>query len=383
MPDQNIINNESDEEFRIRFRTWLEQYYPEHWRNPLTLRLRGQAEKEWLAMLYEHGWRAPSWPREHGGLGMSLRRQLIYYEELARHGTARFIDFGGTLLGPTLIRFGTSEQKSSHLPRILRGETLWCQGYSEPNAGSDLANLGLHAVPDNDGYVLNGSKIWTTQADSADYIFLLARTAQTEKKQDGISFFLADMRTPGISVQPIINLQGENEFSQVFFNDVHIPAHNLVHQLHKGWQVARSLLGVERIVNGNPHLSRKALAALDRLLNVTNQRESSAVKLTRARLACELHNAQALYEEICEAAIRGEATPEQFSIMKVVSSELFQYIADALIQFGQGYAGQKEAFRHGNEEIDLHQIYMLSRPATIYSGTSEIQRNIIARGILG
>lgn len=378
-----MSDKEADDALRTRFGEWLVGHYPQEWRNSLALRLRGKAEKTWLAMLHEHGWRAPGWPKEHGGLELSLRQQLIYHDTLAQHGTARFIDFGGTLLGPTLIRFGTPEQKARHLPPILRGETLWCQGYSEPNAGSDLASLSLQAAADGDGFVLNGSKIWTTQADSADWIFLLARTAQTDRPQDGISFFLADMRTPGITVRPIVNLEGEDEFAQVFFDDVRIPADGLVHQLNKGWQVARSLLGVERIVNGNPHLSQKALVVLDKLAQATGQRESSAFRLARAQLACDLHNAQALYAEICDAAIRGDASPEQFSMMKVVSSELFQRVADALIQFGQGHAGQKDAVQHVDGALDLHRIYMLSRPATIYSGTSEVQRNIIARSVLG
>lgn len=378
-----MSDNETDEALRSRFEDWLRQHYPAQWRNPLALRLRGQAEKTWLAMLHEHGWRAPGWPKEHGGMGLSLREQLIYYDALARHGTARFIDFGGTLLGPTLIRFGTPEQKARHLPPILRGEKLWCQGYSEPNAGSDLASLTFQAVPDGDGFILNGSKIWTTQADSADWIFLLARTAQTDRPQDGISFFLADMKTPGITVRPIVNLEGEDEFAQVFFDNVRIPGDGLVHQLNKGWQVARSLLGVERIVNGNPHLSKKALVVLDALAQATGQQDSPSFQLTRAQLAGDLHNAQALYAEICDAAIRGDARPEQFSMMKVVSSELFQRVADALVQFGQGYAGQRDPVSHAGGTIDLHNIYMLSRPATIYSGSSEVQRNIIARSILG
>lgn len=382
-----MSDNETDEALRSRFRDWLRAYYPEEWRDPLALRLRGPAEKTWLALLHAHGWRAPGWPREHGGLGFSLQQQLIYHDALAQHGTARFIDFGGTLLGPTLIRFGTPAQKARHLPPILRGEALWCQGYSEPNAGSDLASLSLQAVPDRDGdgdgFILNGSKIWTTQADSADWIFLLARTAKTERPQDGISFFLADMKTPGITVRPIVNLEGEDEFSQVFFDNVRIPGDALVHEVNKGWTVARSLLGVERIVNGNPHLSKKALVVLDTLAKATGQQDVPAFRLARAQLACELHNAQALYAQICDAAIRGDAAPEQFSMMKVVSSELFQRVADALIQFGQGHAGQKDAMPYDGGTIDLHQIYMLSRPATIYSGTSEVQRNIIARSVLG
>jgi alkylation response protein AidB-like acyl-CoA dehydrogenase len=383
MTERLSTDHESDEQFGARLRGWLVAHYPEEWRHKLGFRLRGENEKQWLSMLYRNGWRAPSWPREHGGLELSFRKQLIYHSELEWHGAARFIDFGGALLGPTLIRYGTPEQKQRYLPPILSGESLWCQGYSEPNAGSDLANLSLQAVREGNNFVLNGSKIWTTHANDANHIFLLARTSRTERKQDGISFFLLDMDTPGIIVQPIINLAGEDEFSQVFFDDVRVSAANLVHEVDKGWQVARSLLGIERIMNGSPHLSKKALAVFHNLAAATGQDRTPAFREARVRLACELHNAEALYTEICEATIRGDVQSEMFSMMKVIASELFQRVTDTVMQFAHEHAGE-----HGQTEIngmlfDLHRIYMMARPATIYSGANEVQRNIIARSVLG
>lgn len=374
---------ETDEALRKRFGAWLQRYYPAEWRHKLAFRLRGDQERKWLRLLYEHGWRAPGWPTEHGGMGLTFRQQLIYHEELEKFGAARFIDFGGALLGPTLILYGSDEQRARYLPDILSGVALWCQGYSEPNAGSDLASLRLAARRDGKEFVLSGSKIWTTHAADADYMFLLARTAKTESPRDGISFFVLDMRTAGLSIRPITNLAGEDEFAQVFFDDVRVPGENLIHELNQGWQVARSLLGIERIINGSPYLSRKALSLLDKLTQWTGQHQSVTLLQARARLECDLLNAEALYAEICEQAVAGTVQQNMLSMMKVIASELFQKVMNVTMSFSHQLAGQKEAVRIQGELIQLHQTYMISRPSSIYSGANEIQRDIIARGLLG
>jgi alkylation response protein AidB-like acyl-CoA dehydrogenase len=206
----------SNEEFRARFRDWLEANYPPEWREPITLRICGEDERRWLRMLHDAGWRAPAWPREHGGLGLSLERQLIYHDALEDFKAARFLDSGGVLLAPILMKYGTEAQKAKELPAILCGEILWCQGYSEPGAGSDLASLRTSAVRDGDHFIINGQKIWTTLAAFADRMFILVRTDKTVKKQAGISFLLFDMDTPGVTVRPIMNLAGEDELCEVF-----------------------------------------------------------------------------------------------------------------------------------------------------------------------
>jgi len=372
----------SVEEFRARFRAWLERHYPPEWRRPIVLRLRGEQEKKWLRLLYDHGWRLPAWPREHGGLGLSLEKQLAYHEELARFGAARFLDSGGTMLGPILIRFGTPDQQERYLPGILRGETLWCQGYSEPNAGSDLANLKTTAVRDGDHYVVNGSKIWTTMAMDASHMFLLARTAQAPRKQEGISFFLMEMNSPGVTVRPIENLAGESEFGQVFLDEVRIPAENRVGGEGEGWTIAKALLGVERIFIGSPGLSRDAYAVFREVADRLELHGGGFEELN-ARLFCDLNDLVALYEMISSAAIAGTAESHDFSLMKLAASELFQRITEATLRIADEHAGVYGPVGLGRAPLELHKIAMLARAATIYSGTSEVQRDIIARALLG
>ena len=369
-------------DFRARFRSWLEENYPPEWRKPIVLRLRGEQEKRWLRLLDDHGWRLPAWPREHGGLGLPLAKQLVYHEELARFGAARFLDSGGTMLGPILIRFGTAAQQAKYLPSILRGETLWCQGYSEPNAGSDLASLKTTAVRDGDHYVVNGSKIWTTMAMDASHMFLLARTQQGLRKQQGISFFLTNMNTPGVTIRPIENLAGESEFGQVFFDDARIPADNLVGVEGDGWGIAKALLGVERIFVGSPGLPRDAYAVFRQVADQLGLNGGSFDALN-ASLFCDLNDLVALYEMVAAAAVAGTAEDHDYSLLKLAVSELFQRISEANLQIASDHAGVHGPAEIGALKLQLHQIYMLARAATIYSGTSEVQRDIIARALLG
>jgi alkylation response protein AidB-like acyl-CoA dehydrogenase len=333
-------------------------------------------------LLFDHGWRLPAWPVEHGGMGASLSKQLIYHEELADFGAARFLDSGGTMLGPILIKFGTPEQKAEHLPRILKGDTIWCQGYSEPNAGSDLASLKSTAVRDGDHYVLNGSKIWTTMAMVASHMFLLARTSKEGRKQQGISFFLMAMDTPGVTIRPIENLAGETEFGQVFFDNVRIPMANLVGCEGDGWHIAKALLGVERIFVGSPALATHAYRMFEEIACRPGL-DREAVDALRAELFCGVADLKALYEMVSAAAIAGTAEDDDFSVLKLASSEVFQRICEASMQIAGEHAGVHGKVRLGEQELDLHTVYMLSRPATIYSGSSELQRVSVARSILG
>jgi len=370
----------TDDEFRYRFRTWLESHYPPEWRRPIVLRLQGAEEKAWLRMLHEHGWRLPTWPQEHGGMGVSLAKQLIYHEELERFGAARFLDSGGSMLGPILIKYGTLEQQRRFLPEILCGDVIWCQGYSEPNAGSDLASLRTTAVRDGDHFVINGSKIWTTMVIASERMFLLARTSQESRKQEGISFFLLDIDTPGVTVRPIENLAGDIEFGQVFFDDVRIPAENIVGGLGDGWGVAKALLGFERIATSSPALASHAFSILEKIAREVDDTLSNELC---ARLYCDLHDLMALYRQICDAAIQGSAADEDLSALKIVSSELFQRISDACMQLASEHAGVIGPTLIGAVEAQLHRVYMIARPCSIYGGANEVQRDIIARALLG
>jgi hypothetical protein len=240
-PAHADLNALSDDEFRAVVRRFVEEHYPPELRNPQR-RLHWRDNRPWYMILAEHGWLAPGWPREHGGLGLSAAKHLIFIEEFERHGCARVSDMGVIMLGPLLIRHGTPAQKDRFLPRILAGEDIWCQGYSEPNAGSDLASLRTEAVLDGDHWVVNGQKIWTTLANDANWIFMLVRTDKAAKKQDGISFLLVPMDSPGITVRPIVNLDQHDEFCEVFFDNVRVPKENLVGEVNKGWTVAKALL---------------------------------------------------------------------------------------------------------------------------------------------
>lgn len=372
-----------DEIFRHRFRTWLEETYPPEWRRPVVLRLRGDEEKRWLGMLHVAGYRCPSWPHEHGGMGLSIRKQLIYHAELESFGVARVLDSGAGLLGPVLIKYGTEEQRRAHLPGILDGSVLWCQGYSEPNSGSDLASLKTSAVFDGEDYVVNGSKIWTTMARECAKMFLLVRTDSTGKKQQGISFFLMDMDTPGVTIRPIMNLAGDDEFCQVFFDNVRIPAENLVHRIGEGWEVAKSLLGSERIFVGSPAMSSQTFDILERVLESLLGQVDDDARDVVASVFCDLHDLKALYAQVTDAAIRGEADGTTFSLLKVIASELFKRTSDAIITIAGEHAAATGESELAGVATDLHRVFMIARPASIYGGANEVQKNIVARALFG
>lgn len=380
---QIALDSLPDSEFRARMRTWLEAYYPKEWRKPIVLRLRGEREKQWHRLCHDHGWRLPAWPKEHGGMGLSVAKQLAYQAEMDSFGTARVYDAGGVFLGPVLIKFGTPAQQQKHLLEIARGDVLWAQGYSEPNAGSDLASIKTTAVRDGDHYVINGSKIWTTMIAESARMFLLARTSQEAKKQKGISFFLLDLNSPGVSFRPIMNLSGEDEFGQVFFDNVRVPAENLVGEEGDGWTVAKSLLGTERISTGSPGLSRHAFNIFEQLVNELGLDEDPAVQDLHARLVCDLADFAALYGQIADASVRGSAGSEDYSALKILSSELFQRISEANMQVAGELAGATGAVSIGTQLVQLNKIYMIARASSIYGGANDVQRDIIARNIIG
>jgi alkylation response protein AidB-like acyl-CoA dehydrogenase len=262
MTDWNAL---SDEAFRAELRAFFAAHYPKELRF-LPRRLRWAECREWYHTLSRKGWIAPNWPREHGGMGLDPGKLIIYFEETERAGIGRMPDQGLTMVGPTLIRFGNDAQRAKFLPPIIAGEHVWCQGYSEPNAGSDLASLQTSAVLEGDEFVINGSKIWTSMAHDASHIYVLARTDRQAKKQEGISFLLVDMKSPGITLRTIRNIAGHEEFCQVFFDNVRTPRANLVGELNTGWTIAKGLLGFERLNIGSPRRPLQALEPLEVLV---------------------------------------------------------------------------------------------------------------------
>jgi len=259
MTDAGDLESMDEATFRRTVRSWLQAHYPAALHNPAK-RLHWRDNKPAYMALSRKGWIAPGWPREHGGLGLSGARQLMMTEEFERFGAARMNDHGIVMLGPLLIRYGTTAQKARFLPRILAGEDVWCQGYSEPNAGSDLASLSTTAALQDGHWVMNGQKTWTTLANDANWIFVLARTDRAAKKQEGISFLLVPMDAPGITVRPIVNLDMHDEFCEVFFDDVRVPRDNLVGEVNGGWAMAKALLGFERVMIGSTKQSAYALS---------------------------------------------------------------------------------------------------------------------------
>lgn len=370
-----------DDEFRARFRQWIAGNYPSDLKNPLK-RLTGDAARTWLRAQLRDGWRAPALPVEHGGMGLSLRKQLIYQDELERFGIARPIDHGLRLLAPVLIRYGTDEQKAFYLPRILSCEDMWCQGYSEPNAGSDLANLKTAAVRQRDHYVVNGQKIWTTLATDANMIFMLVRTSVLPKKQDGITFLLVDLKTPGIEIRPIRTLAGDEHFCEVFFTDVEVPAANVVGRVDDGWTVAKALLGFERFSHGSPELVRYAMRVLRATAAAVGAEGTPHYRELHARHASDVADVTALYELSCEQAVGGADVEHDFMMIKLFNAELLQRVAESVQELAGQYAGVLGAAPSLGLREDLEWLYMIVRPVTIFGGTSQVQRNILARRAL-
>ena len=365
-----------DGEFRQRWREWIAQHYPSTLRNPLK-RLTGADARTWLKAQHRDGWRAPGLAREHGGMGLSLRKQLIYQEELERFGVARPMDMGLRLLAPVLLRYGTPAQKAL-LPRILSCDDVWCQGYSEPGAGSDLANLSTRADLDGAHWVVTGQKIWTTMASDSNRIFLLVRTSREARRQQGITFLLANLDTPGIRVRPIRTLAGDEHFCEVFFDGARIPADGVVGEVGDGWRVGKALLGFERFSHGSPELARFALKVLRQTAGALGLEDDAVTREHLARHACDLADAEALYESVCETALAGGDAEDDFSMLKLFNAELLQRIADAATELAGPWGGLMGAGALPGLAQDLEWLAMVTRPVTIYGGTAQIQRNLIA-----
>ena len=380
MIDTRNMNDLSDEGFRADIRAWIAANYPEDLRNP-PKRLHLQENFPWYKALSEKGWLAPGWPREHGGMGLSATKQVIWTEELERHGCARLNDHGITMLAPLIMRYGTDAQKAHFLPRILSGQDIWCQGYSEPGAGSDLAALRTKAERDGDHWVINGQKIWTTMANDANWIFLLVRTDASGKKQDGISFLLVPMNSAGVTVRPILNLEMHDEFCEVFFDNVRVPSDYLVGEVNKGWSMAKALLGFERLFLGSPRQAAYALARLVDLGRHLGVQEDPLFRDSVARHNLDLENHKALFASFLRAMSRGRAVGPEISLLKISQSELFGRITDDMMKLAGDLAGMTAALDGGS--LNPSAQFLQARPATIYGGSSEIQRNIIAKAVLG
>jgi alkylation response protein AidB-like acyl-CoA dehydrogenase len=368
-----------DAAFRAHVRAWVQANTPEELRFPRR-RLHWHENRPWYLKLSAQGWLAPAWPREHGGMGLGAGRQLIMIEEFERWGCPRISDMGVLMLGPMLLKHGSAAQQRHFLPRILSGEDIWAQAYSEPNAGSDLAALRLEAADAGDHWVLNGQKTWITFANDANWIFVLARTDKAAKKQEGISFLLLPADSPGVTIRPILNLDLHDEFCDIFFDDVRVPKDMLVGEVNKGWTYAKALLGFERVAIGSPRLSANGLAALRRLAAAVGKSEDPAFLETYARFRLDLADLKALYESFVAALNRGEALGPEVSILKIVQTELYQRITDAMLELAGEHAGLLGPMP--GQALHPAGQFLMARPSTIFGGSSEILRNVLARSVL-
>jgi alkylation response protein AidB-like acyl-CoA dehydrogenase len=371
----------TDEAFRQIVRQEFEMHHPAGLRFP-PRRLRWSENSAWYLRMAEKGWIAPNWPAEYGGMGLVPAKLLIFLEEQERWGIMRFQDHGILMVGPVLMQFGTEAQRRAYLPKILTCEHIWCQGYSEPNAGSDLASLRTRAVREGDAFVITGQKIWTTLAQDATHMFLLARTDPDAKKQEGISFLLIDMQSPGVTVRPIRDIAGHEEFCEVFLDGVRTPATNLVGDLNRGWTVAKSLLGFERIHVGSPKLPEYGLHVLATVAKARGVANDPVFIDRYTALKLDTEHLAASYQSFADIVVRGEALGPEVSLLKIVATETFQRISELIVETAGPLGGHLGAVAIGDMSADVLAPFYKARPTTIYGGSNEIQRNILARQVL-
>jgi alkylation response protein AidB-like acyl-CoA dehydrogenase len=400
--------SEADERFRQDVRAFLKAELPEALADatrrmtsvyaPLAVSLT------WQKILFAKGWAAPAWPAAHGGCDWSIARRYIFASELAAADAPPLSPMGLGMCGPILIAHGTEDQKARFLPPMLSGEELWCQGYSEPQAGSDLAVLNMQAVDDGDAFVCTGHKLWTTHANEADWIFCLVRTAKELRPQQGVTFLLIDVKSPGVEVTPIVSLSGEHIQNHVFFTEVRVPKANVVGRIGDGWTVAKHLMQFERAgaptapgLRSRLRRTLRAIAALDGEAEVVG-----ALRREAANLDIELGALEANELRVMSGLSRGEAPGPMSSMLKTTSTELSQRMTELALNCAGAYAAvhQPHALCPGGPvpgfapPADGQAVgpvaarpaaakYFNDRAGSIYAGTNEIQRNIIAKAILG
>jgi alkylation response protein AidB-like acyl-CoA dehydrogenase len=389
--DLNLSTEEM--KFRDELRAWLADNVPKDWdeRREDSLEVRFEYLRSWQRRLYEGGWAGISWPKEYGGRGASLMQQVIFWQDMALAGAPPMANVLGLgLIGPTIIAFGTEAQKKRYLRKILSAEEIWCQGFSEPNAGSDLANLQTEARLDGGHYVVNGQKVWTSYGWAGDWCELVVRTDPTAPKHKGLTVLLVDMKSPGVEIRPLRQMTGETEFNELFFRDVRVPVENVVGKVNQGWDVAIGTLMHERGTFG-AGIQIIYKRNMDRLIDLSrtvhkNGRPATQDPLTRQKLAQCYAEIEIMRLNQMRAFSRINATgvpgPEG-SIQKIFWSELnqrFQQIAQELLgPYGQLDAGDNHAIDKGIWSYG----YLRARGNTIEAGTSEIQRNIIGHFVLG
>lgn len=395
------LNYSPDEQaFRFEVRAWIDANLPPELSHKVLnhKRLSREDYASWHRITGARGWSAVAWPKEYGGPGWDATRRHIWDEECTRAGAPPIMPFGVSMFAPVLMKFGNQAQKDYYLPRILDGTDWWCQGYSEPGAGSDLASLRTRASREGDQYRVNGQKTWTTYGQYADMIFCLVRTDPSVKKQDGISFLLIDMKSPGVTVRPIITLDGYHEINEVFFEDVMVPVANLVGEENRGWTYAKYLLGHERTGIAGVGHSKRELAFLKRL--ALDQRKNGQALLRDplfaakvAELEIELLALEVTVLRVVATETNGQGPGPEASMLKIKGTEIQQSLSELMAEaIGPQFAAYEPAFLNGEQPCSLAgddgaaplaAYYFNLRKTSIYGGSNEIQKNIIAQMILG
>jgi alkylation response protein AidB-like acyl-CoA dehydrogenase len=379
----------------IAFRDEVRAFLKQAWTPELATRVDAdathpQAIVEWQRRLFERGWAAPGWPKQHGGCEWTPTQRYIYDVERSAIGAANTLPFGLKMVGPVIIKYGSAEQQQRFLPRILRAQDWWCQGYSEPGAGSDLAALKTRAEQAGDDYIVNGSKIWTTYAQHADWMFCLVRTERSARRQDGISFLLIDMKTTGIRIAPIISIDGEHSLNEVFFDNVRVPMANRIGEQDKGWTYAKSLLAHERTAIAGVGDSKRAARRIRELA----RRETTAGKpllddpVFAARLAdieIELMALEFTELRALWAAAKGQGPGAESSLLKIKGTEVQQALQQLMMDMAGTYGAVVPGATSCGHDFadDARRAFMYGRASTIYGGSNEVQKNITAKAVLG
>jgi len=394
----------SDDELRFQqeVRAFMSEEYPDDIRRQRNaeIELSKEDQVRWQKILYNQGWAAVNWPTDHGGTGWNAVQKYIFDNELAAANAPDMIPFGVKMVGPIIYTFGSDEQKSNFLPDILQSNVWWCQGYSEPGSGSDLASLKTRADREGNYYVVNGTKTWTTMAQYADWIFCLVRTSSdVARRQEGISFLLIDMNTPGVSVQPIITIEGGHEVNEVHFEDVRVPMDNLVGEEGKGWTYGKVLLQHERTNIAGVSRSKYRLRQLRKRATFATEGGTPLLhdrNFARKVAAAEIELKALEYTELrtLAAVATGKAPGPESSILKIRGTELQQAVDELFVEAAGYYAlpyvpEQYAAELPVGEQIGVgidtstSLTYFNNRKASIYGGSNEIQRNIVAKHVLG
>jgi hypothetical protein len=384
-----------EQAFRQEVRQWVREHLPADISHKVHngLRLGKDDLQRWARTLGSRGWLGYGWPKEFGGPGWNAVQRHLFEEECASAGAPRIVPFGPVMVAPVIMAFGAPELQQRHLPGIASGDVWWCQGYSEPGAGSDLASLKTRAERRGDTYIVNGQKTWTTLAQHADWIFCLVRTSTEGKPQTGISFLLIDMKSPGISVRPIIMLDGEHEVNEVFFDNVEVPAENLVGQENQGWTYAKYLLAHERTNIADVNRAKRELERLKRIAKAEGVWDDPRFRDQIALLEVDVVALEMMVLRVLSAERGGKKQLDVAGLLKIRGSEIQQRYTELMLLAGGPYASAyvHEAMEAGwqGEHVGaawlapLGSTYFNTRKTTIYGGSNEVQRNIVAQTVLG